>query len=133
MFLASMSHELRTPLNAIIGFGEILAEDAEEDNNVQIIPDLQRIIDQGKHLLSLINEILDLARVEAGKMPIHVEEFDVVELTSQVVAAMSPAAQKNGNTLDVKMAENITHMQSDRTKVRQLLYNVFMDSFAAMA
>ena len=96
-FLAKMSHELRTPLNAVIGYSQILLEDAEDEEDVESIADLTKIHDAGQHLLKLVNEVLDLSKIEAGKMELDLEETDLAELLGEIVSAARPAAVKNGN------------------------------------
>lgn len=123
-FLASMSHELRTPLNAIIGYSEMLEEDARAEGLSQYTSDLQKICSAGRHLLSLINDVLDLSKVEAGRMELFVEEFDVHGLVEGVVSTLQPLVQKGGNRLDVIAAEEIGPMRSDMTKLRQILLNL---------
>ena len=98
-FLANMSHELRTPLNAIIGYSELLAEDAEDDGQDGYIPDLNKIMSAGKHLLALINDILDLSKIEAGKMDFYYETFDVAAMIDDVAATIAPLADKNDTDL----------------------------------
>src|SRR6185295_3807508 len=106
-FLANMSHELRTPMNAIIGYSEMLQEEAEDLDQKGFIPDLQKIHGAGKHLLGLINDILDLSKVEASKMTLFLEEFDVANLVSEVAATVQPLIAKNGNRLDVECPGDI--------------------------
>src|SRR5213078_2702458 len=101
-FLANMSHELRTPLNAIIGYSEMLQEEAEDLGEQSLIPDLQKVNGAGKHLLGLINDILDLSKIEAGKMDLFVEAFEIAGLIREVEAIVQPLVQKNGNTLVVE-------------------------------
>src|SRR5690242_5796115 len=101
-FLASMSHELRTPLNAIIGYSEMLQEEAEEIGEEAFIPDLQKVNAAGKHLLGLINDILDLSKIEAGRMDLYVEEFRVGQLVHDVEAIVQPLVDKHGNALIVE-------------------------------
>ena len=96
-FLANMSHELRTPLNAIIGYSEMLQEEAEDQQAESFIPDLQKIHAAGKHLLGLINDILDLSKIEAGKMELYLETFDVAPLVRDVAAIVEPLVEKNAN------------------------------------
>ena len=100
-FLANMSHELRTPLNAIIGYSEILQEDAADKNDNEPIDDLQKIESAGRHLLSLINDILDLSKIEAGKMDVFIEEVDVQALLKEVLSIVKPLADKSGNVIEV--------------------------------
>ena len=128
-FLASMSHELRTPLNAIIGYSEMLHEEAEELGQQAFLPDLEKIQGAGKHLLSLINNILDLSKIEAGKMDVLVEEFDVSALIVEVESVIQPLMAKNSNRLEVDCAADLGSMRSDQTKLRQNLFNLL--SYAA--
>src|SRR5207237_9292087 len=100
-FLANMSHELRTPLNAVIGYSEMLQEIAEDDGLDQMLPDLAKIRDAGRHLLSLINDILDLSKIEAGKMDIYLEEVDLAALIEAVRAIVTPLTEARGNRLEV--------------------------------
>ena len=127
-FLANMSHELRTPMNAIIGYSEMLQEEAADLAQESLIPDLQKIHGAGKHLLSLINGILDLSKVEAGKMTLYIEEFDVAELTHDVAATIQPLIAKNGNKLIVECPADIGLMRADLTKVRQTLFNLLSNA-----
>jgi PAS domain S-box-containing protein len=127
-FLANMSHELRTPLNAIIGYSEMLIEDAEDEGQPKPLSDLQKIRTAGKHLLGLINDILDLSKIEAGKMDIHLETFDVSNLLDEVVSTVQPTAIKNANTLEVHVADTIGTMYSDLTKVRQGVLNLLSNA-----
>jgi signal transduction histidine kinase/DNA-binding response OmpR family regulator len=125
-FLANMSHELRTPMNAIIGYSEMLADEAEDLGLEQFIPDLNKIRTAGKQLLALINDILDLSKIEAGKLELHYEEFDVREMIKDVYTISEPLAAKNSNTLIVKVAEG--RMYSDLTRVRQILFNLLSNA-----
>jgi signal transduction histidine kinase/putative methionine-R-sulfoxide reductase with GAF domain len=127
-FLANMSHELRTPLNAIIGYSEMLQEEAEDTGDDVYLPDLQRINAAGKHLLGLINDILDLSKIEAGRMDLFVEEFEVGRLVRDVEAIVQPLVEKNGNTLVVDCPADIGTMQADQTKVRQTLFNLLSNA-----
>jgi signal transduction histidine kinase/CheY-like chemotaxis protein len=122
LFLANMSHELRTPLNAIIGYSEMLVEEAEDAGETALVPDLQKIHTAGKHLLGLINEVLDLSKIEAGKMEIYREAFDVGQMVESVAATIQPLADRKGNRLRVE-ATDLGTMNSDVTKVRQMLFN----------
>ncbi|KXU37186.1 hypothetical protein AXK11_02715 [Cephaloticoccus primus] len=123
-FLANMSHELRTPMNAIIGYSEMLIEEAEAAGKPHIVADLNKIRSAGKHLLELINDVLDLSKIEAGKMPLYIEEFDVREMLDEVVTTISPLVEKNHNRLELRFADNLGVMQADVTKVRQALFNL---------
>ena len=127
-FLANMSHELRTPLNAIIGYSEILQEDAADGGQEQLVPDLKKIEGAGRHLLGLINDILDLSKVEAGKMEVFIEEIDISSLLEEVGAIIRPLVAKSGNTLELRVANNIGSMRTDRTKVKQCLLNVLSNA-----
>jgi CheY-like chemotaxis protein len=123
-FLANMSHELRTPLNAIIGYAELLLEDAESTGQrVQGEP-LESIIHAGRHLLGLINDILDLSKIEAGKMELHLETFAVAPLVQEVAAALVPLAEKHGDRLEVDCAPDVGSMRADPMRVRQALLNL---------
>jgi signal transduction histidine kinase/CheY-like chemotaxis protein len=127
-FVANMSHELRTPLNAIIGYSEMLEEEAEESSLTGFVPDLQKIRTAGKHLLALINDILDLAKIEAGKMSLYIEIFDLTKLLSEVVATVRPLVDNNGNQLTFRCATDIGYMKGDPTKVRQSLLNLLSNA-----
>ena len=127
-FLASMSHELRTPLNAIILYSELLQELAPGRGDQDSIPDLQRIQSAGKHLLELINDILDLSKIEAGKMALSVEEFDVTSLVDEMLDTVGPLVQKNRNTLAVHCAPDVGTMTTDAMKTRQILLNLLSNA-----
>ena len=127
-FLANMSHELRTPLNAIIGYSEMMEEEAPEIGAESMIPDLQKVQSAAKHQLGLINDILDLSKIEAGKMTLFIEEFDVAKLVNEVAATVHPLISKNGNKLVVECAADIGTMKADQTKVRQTLFNLISNA-----
>jgi signal transduction histidine kinase/DNA-binding response OmpR family regulator len=127
-FLASMSHELRTPLNAIIGYSEMLQEEAEDLGQDRFLPDLMKIREAGKHLLSLINDVLDLSKIEAGKMDVVVVEFEVADLLEQVHSVIAPLIAKNANVLKVICAPDLGTMRSDQTKLRQSLLNLLSNA-----
>ncbi len=127
-FLANMSHELRTPLNAIIGYSEILQEDAAEGGQDQLVPDLKKIESAGRHLLGLINDILDLSKVEAGKMEVFLEEVDLASLLEEVATIIRPLVAKSGNALELVVAKDIGSMRTDRTKLKQCLLNVLSNA-----
>jgi PAS domain S-box-containing protein len=127
-FLASMSHELRTPLNAIIGYSEMLQEEVEDLGQERFLPDLVKIKEAGKHLLSLINDILDLSKIEAGKMDVLIEDFEVADLIAQVQSVIEPLMSKNANTLVVDCAADPGAMRSDQTKLRQSLFNLLSNA-----
>ncbi len=127
-FLASMSHELRTPLNAIIGYSEMLQEDAADRGESASVPDLQKIHSAGKHLLALINDVLDLSKIEAGKMQLYLETFEVAPLVEQVASTVRPLVEKNGNRLAVHCAADLGTMHSDITRIRQVLLNLLSNA-----
>ena len=127
-FLANMSHELRTPLNAIIGYSEMLQEEAQDLGQADFVPDLQKIHGAGKHLLGLINDILDLSKIEAGKMTLFIEEFDVGKLIREVEATVRPLFTKKENRLEIDCPADIGNMRADQTKVRQVLYNLLSNA-----
>ena len=123
-FLANMSHELRTPLNAIIGYSDLLIEEAEELDAQDLVPDLEKIRSSGKHLLGLINDVLDLSKIEAGKMEMSLETFEVRDVVTAVTAMVRPLVEKNGNTFEVAIDEDIGTMHADLTRVKQILLNL---------
>ena len=127
-FLANMSHELRTPLNAIIGYSEMLQEEADDLGTPEIKPDLQKINGAGKHLLGLINDILDLSKIEAGKMTLYLETFDLRVMLEEVAALVQPLVAKNGNQLKLELMPEIGSMRADVTKVRQMLFNLLSNA-----
>jgi signal transduction histidine kinase/CheY-like chemotaxis protein len=123
-FLANMSHELRTPLNAIIGYSEMLEEEAEERGIFDLAPDLGRIRAAGRHLLTLINDVLDLSKIEAGKMELFVEDFEIGALVNDVEATIRPLVEKGHSTLEVVCPPDVGSMHADLTRVRQVLLNL---------
>ena len=127
-FLASMSHELRTPLNAIIGYSEMLEEEATDAGQEAFVPDLQKIRSAGRHLLSLINDILDLSKIEAGKLELFLEEFDVRATIEEVATTVGPLVQKNANRLEVRCAPALGAMHADLTRTRQVLLNLLSNA-----
>ena len=127
-FLANMSHELRTPLNAIIGYSEMLQEEAEDLDADAFLPDLQRINSAGRHLLGLINDILDLSKIEAGRMDLFLETFEVAQLVRDVEAIVQPLVEKHGNRLIVECPEESGTMLADQSKVRQTLFNLLSNA-----
>ena len=127
-FLASMSHELRTPLNGILGLSELLREDAEDLGYTDFVPDLQQIYDSGLHLLNLITDILDISKIEAGKMSLYLESFDISTLIVEVQKTVQTLIKKKTNTLEVHGAASLGTMHADRTKVKQLLLNLISNS-----
>ena len=127
-FLARMSHELRTPLNAIIGYSEMLMEEHENPAEKSLTDDLKKIHSSGNHLLSLINDILDLSKVEAGKMERYIESVDVASLVNDVKATVRPLVEKSGNTFSVVCPANIPPIRTDITKLRQILFNLLSNA-----
>jgi signal transduction histidine kinase/DNA-binding response OmpR family regulator len=125
-FLANMSHELRTPLNAIIGYSEMLKEEAEDMGEQMFVEDLDKINKAGKHLLSLINDILDLSKIEAGKMDLYLEPCDIPVIIQDVLTTVKPLLEKNGNKLESSFPEG--SMITDVTKLRQLLFNLLSNA-----
>jgi signal transduction histidine kinase/DNA-binding response OmpR family regulator len=123
-FLANMSHELRTPLNAIIGVTEMLHEDAVDLKRDDEFEPLERVLRAAKHLLALINDILDLSKIEAGKMDIHIESFAIGPLVNDVVQTIATMATKNGNQVVVDCAADLGTMRADQTRIRQALLNL---------
>jgi PAS domain S-box-containing protein len=127
-FLASMSHELRTPLNAIIGYSEMLQEEATDAGRTGLVPDLEKIHTAGRHLLTLINDVLDLSKIEAGRMDLHVEAFDLAPVLDDVVSTVRPLAEKNTNRLVVRHDGALGAMRSDQTRLRQVLLNLLSNA-----
>lgn len=136
LFLTNMSHELRTPLNAIIGYSEMLQEEAQDLGQDEFVPDLVKINGAGKHLLGLINDILDLSKIEAGKMDLYLETFDVGEMVQDVTTTILPLVMKKNNSLNVVCPAAIGEtraglagpMRADLTKVRQILFNLLSNA-----
>jgi signal transduction histidine kinase len=127
-FLASMSHELRTPLNAIILYSELLQEVAEDQGQQSSITDLQRIQSAGKHLLELINGILDLSKIEAGKMALSLETFAIRAMVDELLDTVDPLVQKNNNVLTVSYGADVGTMTADLMKTRQILLNLLSNA-----
>lgn len=127
-FLANMSHELRTPLNAIIGYSEMLIEEITDLGTPGLTPDVQKIHGAGQHLLGLINNILDLSKVEAGKVELFLEIFAIAPLLEEVTDTLHPLLRKNHNTLVVNCPDNIGSMRADITKLRQSLFNLLSNA-----
>jgi len=127
-FLANMSHELRTPLNAIIGYSEMLEEESEDLGQEGFIPDLQRIRSAGKQLLDLINDVLDLSKIEAGKMELHLETFDLATVFKEVVNTIQPLIEKRDNTFTVISEDVLGEMYADKAKLRQILLNLLSNA-----
>jgi len=128
VFLANMSHELRTPMNAIIGYSEMLAEQAEDLGQQGLIPDLRKISTACKHLLVLISDILDVSKIEAGKMELALETFDIWEMVNDVSQTMQPQIDKNANELIIDAPFAMGTMHADPTKVRQMLFNLLSNA-----
>ncbi|MGK7919234.1 MAG: ATP-binding protein [Trichodesmium sp.] len=128
MFLASMSHELRTPLNAIIGYSDLLKEDCEDLGYEDFIPDLQQIKTSGLHLLAIIQDILDISKLESGQMTIYEEEFDIPTLINEVQSIVQPLISKNSNSFEICCNHDIGTMFADRTKLKQVLINLLSNA-----
>jgi PAS domain S-box-containing protein len=127
-FLANISHELRTPLNAIIGYSDLLRDEAEEVNQPEFVSDLKKISKAAKNLLHIINDILDLAKLEAGQMELYPELFDLRTLVDDVIVAVKPLVENNGNILEVYCDTNLGSMVADPIRVRQLLFNLLSNA-----
>ena len=127
-FMANMSHELRTPLNAVIGYSEMLQDQAEDLGQGDFIPDLKKINAAGRHLLDLINSVLDLSKIEAGKMELYLESFEVKNLIGDVAAVIQPLVTRNSNRLEIDCAPDAGTMRADLTKVRQVLFNLLSNA-----
>lgn len=127
-FLASMSHELRTPLNAIIGYSEMLIDDAQDNDDDTTADDLEKIMTSGQHLLALINDILDLSKIEAGKMEVHFEHFEIGPLIEDVANTIRPIINKNNNTMVTQINAVNLKINTDKTKLRQNLFNLLSNA-----
>jgi signal transduction histidine kinase/CheY-like chemotaxis protein len=127
-FLANMSHELRTPMNAILGYSEMLIEEAKDLDQEDFIPDLQKINKAGTHLLALINDILDLAKIESGKMEAFAEDIDIDSLIDEVSGTAHPLMEKNNNTLSIERGNELGKAHQDLTKLRQTLFNMLSNA-----
>lgn len=127
-FLANMSHELRTPLNAIIGYSEMLKDDLIDVGQDDLIEDLDKINNAGKHLLEIISDILDLSKIEAGRMDLHLEKFEVEPLIKGVEAIIKPMVDQRGNTLEINCPKSIGTMTADMTKARQNIFNLLSNA-----
>ncbi|RQH20568.1 ATP-binding response regulator [Okeania hirsuta] len=128
VFLANMSHELRTPLNAIIGYSEILLEDARDLGYEDFVHDLDNIHTAGRHLLTIINDILDLSKIEAGKMDVHLESFKIMALIENVVATIQPLIEQNSNTLEIICEDHQELIVADPNKMRQVILNLLSNA-----
>jgi PAS domain S-box-containing protein len=127
-FLANMSHELRTPMNAIIGYSEMLMEEAEDLEQEEFIPDLKRIHGAGKHLLALINDILDISKIEAGKMDLFLEKFNIEQMLDEINSTVDTLVKKKINKFVLDYVSPLGDMYSDLTKVRQSLFNLISNA-----
>jgi signal transduction histidine kinase len=128
VFLANMSHELRTPLNAVIGYAEIVEEDLAGGDIGQSAADLGRIRGSAMHLLKLINEILDLSRIEAGKLELHLRNVELAPLLREAVDTVIPVAAKNGTRCGLILDENAAHVRADETRLRQCVLNLLSNA-----
>jgi PAS domain S-box-containing protein len=124
IFLANMSHELRTPLNAIIGYSELIEEECTDRGWTELIPDLRKVVNAGRMLLALINDVLDISKVEAGRLELSVESLDASEIVAEVAATAEPLARKNGNQLSLALEGGGWEIQADRMRFRQSLLNL---------
>ncbi|NJK39305.1 MAG: HAMP domain-containing protein [Oscillatoriales cyanobacterium RM2_1_1] len=127
-FLASMSHELRTPLNAIIGYSDLLKEEARDLGHANFLPDLEQIRSSGMHLLAIIQDILDISKLESGEMNLYLENFDLTILIDEVNATVQPLIQGNQNVLEIDYDTAVDFMYADRTKVKQVLLNLLSNA-----
>src|SRR5262249_15064425 len=127
-FLANMSHELRTPLNAIIGYSELLEEEAGDLDGGRLVPDLQKIATAAKHQLSLINDILDLSKVEAGRMELEVLDFDLPTAIDNALTLVRERAARRGITLGSTIDGSVGSIHADQRKVKQVLLNLLSNS-----
>jgi PAS domain S-box-containing protein len=128
VFLANMSHEIRTPLNAVIGYSELLQDEAEDQGLLQFIPDLAKIHGAGKHLLALINDILDLSKIEAGKMQLLLERFSLSALVAEIESTARALVEKNSNAFKIEMQAKLDTATTDRIKVRQVILNLLSNA-----
>lgn len=127
-FLATMSHEFRTPLTAIFGYTELMKMQAERYGYQKLVVDIDRIWASGKHLLALINDVLDLSKIEAGKAELYIEELNLRDVLDEVVSATQPLAAKNGNHLTLAVADDLGSMRTDGTKLRRVLLNLLSNA-----
>lgn len=127
-FLATMSHELRTPMNAIIGYSEMLLEEAEDTGDDWMKPDLDKILSSARHLLQLINDILDLSKIEAGRMTVFLEDVDIAKTAADIASTIQPLVAKNHNTFALRCPADIGSMRTDLTKLRQTLFNLLSNA-----
>ena len=127
-FLANMSHELRTPLNAIIGYSEMLSEEAVYTDNREAISDLEKINMSGHHLLSLIDDVLDLSKIEAGRMEFVFEDFNIEPVINEITATIMPSIDKNNNQLKLNMEGNNFALHADKMRFKQILFNLLSNA-----
>ncbi len=127
-FLANMSHELRTPLNAIIGYSEIIQDEVLELSTEELRADLDRIISAGKHLLKLINDVLDLSKIEAKKMDLYFSTYEIFPYIKDIATTIAPLIKTNSNTLNIICLQNIGHIYSDPLRLQQVLYNLLSNA-----
>ncbi len=127
-FLANMSHELRTPLNAIIGYSEMMLEDAIEDGAQERVSDLQKIQRSGRHLLELINDILDISKIEAGKIELNIDSIDLTNLIAEVESTTAPLMEANGNQLKIALPDDLGRVECDDQRLRQVLINLLSNA-----
>ena len=128
VFLANMSHELRTPLSAVIGYSEMLEEEMEDLGEPHLVVDLKKIESNARHLLSLINDVLDLSKIEANRMTSYAEDFDVVTVAREAAATVDALVQRKHNTLVLDLAEGLGSMHTDVVKLRQCLFNLISNA-----
>jgi signal transduction histidine kinase/DNA-binding response OmpR family regulator len=127
-FLANMSHEIRTPLNAVIGYSELLLDEAEDLGLKRIVPDVERILRAGRQLLALLNDILDLSKIEAGKMQLAPDSFPLSELVAEIASTALPLVEKNGNRFEIHAADDLGRAWTDRTRLRQVILNLLSNA-----
>ena len=128
-FFNNMSHELRTPLNAVLGYSEMLQEECEDMGYDDLLPDIERINTSGRHLLALINDVLDLSKIEAGKMEVFPTNFDIENVVEMLTAINTPLSEKTGNAFVIEQDQVSGTMYSDETKLRQILTNFLSNGF----
>jgi signal transduction histidine kinase len=127
-FLANMSHELRTPLNAILGYNQLIRDEVREDGNDQYLDDIDKVDMAGRHLLSLINDVLDLSKIEAGKMEVYLEHFALRPLIDEIQTTVMPLMEKNHNAFQLEYNDDTNTIHADLTKVRQILFNLLSNA-----
>jgi signal transduction histidine kinase len=127
-FLANMSHELRTPLNAIIGYSEMVKEELEDMGETGLVPDLDKINGAGRHLLQLVSDILDLSKIEAGKMTVHAAEFSISSLVEDVKTNVMPMVERNGNSMTFETSEEVQTITTDFMRTKQVLLNLISNA-----